>query len=75
MAREKINWKVEENDVKEIIEPVNIEIPIDRWQYSYIFQKNKTQNKKGEDILVSDFLKSIERDTVNGYILIQNIIL
>ena len=66
MAREKINWKVEENDVKEITEPLNIEIPIDRWQYSYIFQKNKIKNKKGEEILVSDFIKSIERDTVNG---------
>ena len=44
MSREKINWKVEENDVKEIIEPINIEIPIDRGQYNYIFRGNKISN-------------------------------
>ena len=37
MARERINWKVERNDVKEIMPAINIEIPIDNGQYSYIF--------------------------------------
>ena len=64
MAREKINWKVEENDVKEIIEPVHIEIPIDRWQYSYIFGSNKMKDNAGRDILVSDSFKNLEKDII-----------
>lgn len=45
MARKEINWKVERNDVKEIIEPINIEIPIDRGQYNYIFRGEKLYGK------------------------------
>ena len=64
MAREKINWKVEENDVKEIIEPIHIEIPIDRWQYSYIFKSSKIKDNTGEEILTSNAFKNLERDMI-----------
>ena len=54
MAREPINWKVEEIDVKEFIKPINIEIPINKWQYSYILD-----NKTNDDTLKLN-LKQLE---------------
>ena len=44
MSREKINWEVELNDVKEFIKPINVEIPINKGYYSYIFNGNKIDN-------------------------------
>ena len=44
MPREKINWEVELNDVKEFIKPINVEIPINKGYYSYIFNGNKIDN-------------------------------
>ena len=44
MARKPINWLVEKRDVKEFIKPINIEIPIDKWQYGYIFNNEKIKD-------------------------------
>ncbi|MBQ9024466.1 MAG: hypothetical protein IJ105_04515 [Bacilli bacterium] len=49
MSREPINWAVEEQDVKEFIKPINIEIPIDKGQYGYIFNNNLIKGKKAKD--------------------------
>ena len=46
MAREKINWLVEENDVKEFTKPTYIEIPIDKGQYNYILTNGLINNKE-----------------------------
>lgn len=52
MSREKINWKVEKLDVKEFIKPLNIDIPIDKGQYKYIFNNVKIKNKKPYDYFI-----------------------
>ena len=56
MSREKINWKIEELDLKEFINPISIEIPIDKGQYNYIFNGIKINN-----ITAKDYCKSIEK--------------
>ena len=60
MARNPINWLVEKNDVKEFIKPINIEIPIDKWQYGYIFN-----NEKIKDQLPSDYFKNLEKNMID----------
>lgn len=52
MPREKINWAVEMNDVKDFINPINIEIPINKGYYNYIFNKNGSAR---------DFFKQYEK--------------
>lgn len=60
MDREKINWKVEEKDIKEFIELINIEIPIDKGQYGYIFNERKIKN-----MLPKDYFKNLEKSIVD----------
>lgn len=49
MARKPINWAVERQDVKEFIKPINVEIPIDKGQYGYIFKDVKIKNMHPKD--------------------------
>ena len=61
MSRKPINWKVEENDVKEFIKPINIEIPIDKGQYDYIFDKKETI----KNISASEYFRFLEKEMLN----------
>jgi len=64
MARKPINWLVEENDVKEFIKPINIEIPIEKGQYNYIFNSSKKANdfKKYEELIVNRLFDKLVYD-------------
>ncbi len=60
MSREKINWKVEEKDVLEFTAPINIEIPIDKGQYGYIFKGTSINN-----LSPKDYLKKLELEIID----------
>ena len=60
MSRKPINWLVEKEDVKEFIKPINIEIPIDKGQYNYIFNNEKIKNE-----LPEDYFKYLENEMVD----------
>ena len=62
MSREPINWLVEKNDVKEFIKPINIEIPIDKGQYSYIFDKDTKIN----NVPSNEYFKLLEKKMVDS---------
>lgn len=67
MSRKPINWLVEKEDVKEFIKPINIEIPIDKGQYSYIFNNVHIKNKKPRD-----YFTNLEKQIVDSLYTNQN---
>ena len=60
MTRKDINWLVEKNDVKNFIKPIEIEIPIDKGQYRYIFNNNKIRNMSADK-----YFKYLENEMIN----------
>ena len=60
MSRKPINWLVEKEDIKEFIKPIDIEIPIDKGQYGYIFNNNKIKNA-----FPANYFKYLENEMVD----------
>ena len=64
MERDPINWEVEKKDVKEFMEPLNIEINIDKNQYNYIFHEGFINTVKNVETAIVNRIFGGDKDDI-----------